>query len=196
MPIYVVLSPPEQVGESLEEQVKAGYTENDRHEIMPGAWFIRSPLITTDQVRENLDIKVGGNSGDRRCRGALHRRRRPGAGRETPGLGGGDGVTAPIPFPGRRRRVAGGNGGGPSDERIHAIELDVLEIRTRMENVATTNDIDKLKARMENVATTNDIDRLKLWAAGGALAGTLAIIGWLVVWISRLLATASAPPIG
>lgn len=63
MPIYVVLSPPEQVGESLEEQVKAGYTENDRHEIMPGAWFIRSPLITTDQVRENLDVKVGGNSG-------------------------------------------------------------------------------------------------------------------------------------
>ena len=105
-------------------------------------------------------------------------------------------MTAPIPFPGHRRRVAGGNGGGPSDERIHAIELDVFEIRTRMENVATTNDIDKLKARMENVATTNDIDRLKLWAAGGALAGTLAIIGWLVVWISRLLATASAPPIG
>ena len=89
-------------------------------------------------------------------------------------------MTAPIPFPGHRRRVAGGNGGGPGDERIHAIELDVLEIRTRM----------------ENVATTNDIDRLKLWAAGGALAGTLAIIGWLVVWISRLLATASAPPIG
>ena len=89
-------------------------------------------------------------------------------------------MTAPIPFPGHRRRVAGGNGGGPIDERIHAIELDVLEIRTRM----------------ENVATTNDIDRLKLWAAGGALAGTLAIIGWLVVWISRLLATASAPPIG
>ena len=89
-------------------------------------------------------------------------------------------MTAPVPFPGHRRRVAGGNGGGSIDERIHAIELDVLEIRTRM----------------ENVATKNDIDRLRLWAAGGALAGALAIIGWLVVWISRLLATAPAPPGG
>ena len=66
----------------------------------------------------------------------------------------------------------------PNDRRLRDLELDVREIKTRMENVATANDIDKLK----------------LWAAGGALVGTLSIIGWLVVWISRLLA--SAPPTG
>lgn len=89
-------------------------------------------------------------------------------------------MTAPVPFPDHRRRVAGGNGGGSIDERIHAIELDVLEIRTRM----------------ENAATKNDIDRLELRAAGGASAGAPAIIGWLVVWISRLPAAAPAPPGG
>ena len=45
---------------------------------------------------------------------------------------------------------------------------------------------------MENMATKNDIDKLKLWAAGGALIGALSIIGWLVVWVSRLLVAASA----
>lgn len=87
-------------------------------------------------------------------------------------------MTDPIPFPDRKQKVAGGNGGSSNDQRIRDIELDVREIKTRMENVATTNDIAKLK----------------LWAAGGALVGTLAIIGWLVMWISRLLAP--APPTG
>lgn len=63
MPIYVVLSSLEQFGASLEEKVKTDYAENDRHEIRPGVWFIHSPLVTTDQVRDDLDIKVGGNSG-------------------------------------------------------------------------------------------------------------------------------------
>lgn len=87
-------------------------------------------------------------------------------------------MSDPIPFPDRQQRVDGGNGGGSNDRRLRDLELDVREIKTRMENVATANDIDKLK----------------LWAAGGALVGTLSIIGWLVVWISRLLA--SAPPTG
>ena len=63
MPIYVVISPVQEFGESLNDKIKADYTENDRHEISPGVWFIRSPFVTTEQVRDNLDIKVGGNNG-------------------------------------------------------------------------------------------------------------------------------------
>lgn len=84
-------------------------------------------------------------------------------------------MNSPIPFPDRQQTVAGGNGGS-NDARIRAIELDVREIKTRTENMATKNDIDKLK----------------LWVAGSALFGALSIIGWLVVLVSRLLAAASA----
>ena len=63
MPIYVVISPVQEFGESLSDKIKADYTENDRHEISPGVWFIRSPFVTTEQVRDNLDIQVGGNNG-------------------------------------------------------------------------------------------------------------------------------------
>lgn len=63
MPIYVVISSREPGGKSLAEQVNADYTENDRHEVLPGVWFVRSPFITSDQVRDSLNIKVGGNSG-------------------------------------------------------------------------------------------------------------------------------------
>ena len=48
----------------------------------------------------------------------------------------------------------------------------------------------EIKTKLEATATKRDIDRLKLWAAGGCLVGTIAVIGWLV----RLLTTAAAPP--
>ena len=63
MPIYVLISPPQPAGRSLATAVSSKYNENDRHEILPGAWVVRSPFVTTEQVRDNLGIKVGGPSG-------------------------------------------------------------------------------------------------------------------------------------
>lgn len=70
-----------------------------------------------------------------------------------------------------------GNGGGGRydrlDRRIAALELDVREIKTRTENVATKSDIDLAVARLKN------------WAMGGSLVGTIAVIGWLVYALIR-----------
>ena len=63
MPIYVVMSPPQPTGKSLVGTIRANFNENDRHEVLPGAWVVRSPFVTTEQVRDSLGIKVGGASG-------------------------------------------------------------------------------------------------------------------------------------
>ncbi len=64
MPIYVVISPIPSLGAtSLEDAVCSRFHENDRHQVRPGVWLVRSPWVTVDQVRDSLDIKVGGNSG-------------------------------------------------------------------------------------------------------------------------------------
>ena len=72
-----------------------------------------------------------------------------------------------------------GNGGGGRydrlEVRIRALEGDVREIKTRIENVATKSDIDVAVAKV------------KTWAMGGSLVGTIAVIGWLVFALVRAL---------
>ena len=63
MPIYVLITPPHPPAETLNELIRTSFDENDRHEIRSGVWFIRSPLVTTAQLRDQLGIKVGGHSG-------------------------------------------------------------------------------------------------------------------------------------
>ena len=77
-------------------------------------------------------------------------------------------MTEPIPFPPRQRRVTGGNGGSSDEDRIRELELDVREIKTRM----------------EGLATKTDIATLRNWILGGVIAGLLAFI-W---WATRILA--------
>ena len=67
----------------------------------------------------------------------------------------------------------GGTGGGRFDDRLRAVELDVREVRTKMQDVATKSDVD--------IA----IGKLKIWALIGCVIGTIAVIGWLF----KLLAT-------
>ena len=63
MPIYVVISPPPPNERSISEAVSSQFEENDRHEVLPGVWFVRSPFVTTEQVRNKLGIDVGKASG-------------------------------------------------------------------------------------------------------------------------------------
>jgi len=59
MPIYVVVSmPPDALADEIQK-----IQESDRHEVAPGTWFIRSPFVTTEQVKNSLGIKVGGRNG-------------------------------------------------------------------------------------------------------------------------------------
>ena len=62
MPIYIVISPPGD-GNGLTSKLESQFNESDRHEVAPGAWFIRSPLVTSAQIRDILGIKVGGFNG-------------------------------------------------------------------------------------------------------------------------------------
>lgn len=59
MPIYAVVSmPPDALVDEIQK-----IPERDRHELAPGAWFIRSPFVTTEQVKNSLGIEVGGPNG-------------------------------------------------------------------------------------------------------------------------------------
>ena len=63
MPIYVVIASLTPVGPPLEEAMHTVFDESDRHEALPGVWFVRSPFVTSAQVRDALGIKVGGPNG-------------------------------------------------------------------------------------------------------------------------------------
>ncbi len=63
MPIYLVVSPPQPSEKSLAAAIRSNFNENDRHEILSDVWVVRSPFVTTEQVRDSLGIKVGGFSG-------------------------------------------------------------------------------------------------------------------------------------
>ena len=64
MPIYVAISPLNQPSQGdLASAVRSVFNESDRHEVTPGAWFVRSPLVTSAQVRDILGIKLGGLNG-------------------------------------------------------------------------------------------------------------------------------------
>lgn len=59
MPIYVVVSmPPEALLDEIQK-----IDESDRHQLAPGTWFIRSPFVTTEQVKNSLRIEMGGQHG-------------------------------------------------------------------------------------------------------------------------------------
>ena len=87
---------------------------------------------------------------------------------------------APPPSPG------GGNGGRYDrlDDRLRVVEGDVREIKTRLETVATKNDIDRLESK------------LKIWLSGSTVTALAMVIGWLVFWIVRLVSSAPATPPG
>ena len=71
-------------------------------------------------------------------------------------------MTEPIAFPQPQQKLAGGNGGSSNEDRIRELELDVREIKTRM----------------EGLATKTDIATLRNWILGGVTAGLLAFIWW------------------
>ena len=87
-------------------------------------------------------------------------------------------MTEPIAFPQPQQKLAGGNGGSSNEDRIRELELDVREIKTRMEGLATKTDIATLRTRMEGLATKTDIATLRNWILGGVIAGLLAFIWW------------------
>ena len=118
----------------------------------------------------------------------------------------GPGTSRPrTPFGEPSTSSNGGNGGDDFEQRLRRVELDVREIKTRTENIATKQDIEiaveKLKTRTENIATKQDIEiaveKLKRWAitavASAAVSFGLTVIGWLVLWIVRLMSQESAP---
>lgn len=63
MPIYVLITSPNPGGETLDRLIRSSFDESDRHEFRPGVWFVRSPLVTTAQLRDKLGIEVGGHNG-------------------------------------------------------------------------------------------------------------------------------------
>ena len=62
MHAYVLITPPD-TGDALNELIRSTFTEADRHEVRPGVWLIRSPLVTTTELRDQLGISVGGHLG-------------------------------------------------------------------------------------------------------------------------------------
>ena len=91
----------------------------------------------------------------------------------------------PAPLRAVRENDAGrevtspGNGNGGRydrlEERLRVVEGDIREIRTRIENVATKDDIKLAIATMRN------------WALGGWAATSLVVIGWLIYALVRVL---------
>ena len=71
----------------------------------------------------------------------------------------------------------GGNGGRYDrlEERLRVVEGDIREIKTRIENVATKDDIKLAVATMRN------------WALGGWAATSVVVIGWLIYALLRVL---------
>ena len=67
------------------------------------------------------------------------------------------------------------SGDHPVDTRLRAVELDVREIQTRLQACATKADIDRLDST------------LRIWLLSGAVSALLLIVGWLFVWIGRLM---------
>jgi len=62
MPIYMVVAS-ENTREGLRTALSSSFAEGDWVPVNFGAWFVRSPLVTTAEVRDRLGIKVGGHSG-------------------------------------------------------------------------------------------------------------------------------------
>ena len=63
MPIYAVIASPNPAEETLNELIRSSFDESDRHELRPSVWFVRSPLVTTEQLRDQLGIEMGGRNG-------------------------------------------------------------------------------------------------------------------------------------
>ena len=63
MPVYVVMASPQSDGEGLNDRIRSCFDENDRHEFRTGVWFVRSPLVTASQLRDELGIAVDEHSG-------------------------------------------------------------------------------------------------------------------------------------
>lgn len=59
MPIYVVVD----TNRELSGTIQSTFEENDRHQVAPDTWFVRSHLITSAQIRDALEIGVVGASG-------------------------------------------------------------------------------------------------------------------------------------
>lgn len=61
------------------------------------------------------------------------------------------------------------------EARLRVLEGDFREIKARIEHVATGGDVE--------IA----IAKLKMWAMGGCITGTMAVVGWLVFALVRAL---------
>ena len=56
--VYVVVS-----DAAIDEKIRAEFPEGDRLEFSPGVWFVRSPLVTSAEVRDRVGIRLGGQQG-------------------------------------------------------------------------------------------------------------------------------------
>ena len=63
MPLYVVIAAPGTYEQVLSEQVRSSFAEADRHEVKPGVWLVRSSLVTSAKIRDQLGITVGERPG-------------------------------------------------------------------------------------------------------------------------------------
>lgn len=63
MPVYALVAPRPDDVEPLTAAIKASFVEGDRHSLRAGVWFVRSPHVTSDEVRDQLGIAVGGING-------------------------------------------------------------------------------------------------------------------------------------
>ena len=63
MPFYVVITSQGADEHAVGEQIRSSFPEADRHEVRPGVWFVRSLLVTSAQIRDQLGIEIGRRSG-------------------------------------------------------------------------------------------------------------------------------------
>ena len=58
MHTYVLITSPDRGEDALNDLIRSSFAEGNRHEVRPGVWFVRSPLVTTEQLRDQLKIAV------------------------------------------------------------------------------------------------------------------------------------------
>ena len=81
-----------------------------------------------------------------------------------------------LPMP-QQRAVPPGDGGdgGEVERRLRAVELDVREIKTRLDHVATKEDLEKVKALIEKKDAANS-----KWFLGITIGAIVTVMAALV----------------
>ena len=75
----------------------------------------------------------------------------------------------------QQQSVPPGDGGGDLERRLRAVELDVREIKTRMDHVATKEGLEKIKGLIEKKDAANS-----KWFLGITIGAVVTVLAALV----------------